>query len=89
MRFYKIFVLHLLTEDLKLDELQKFDVIEERAVRIIGERTGSFLVQNEECIQCLSLSEDDQIVEDFRELQEEKEVNDCLPLMTKDELRQW
>lgn len=76
-------------DDLKMDEVPKFDIVEDGADKIIGERNGLFMMKYDEYTQWLSLTEDNPYVKDWREEQREDNIDDSLPLISKTQLREW
>lgn len=80
-------------EDLKIEDVGSFDVIDEGAIKIVGERNGLYCMLYDEYTQWVSLSDDNEFVQDWRDdlpLQALlKDVPDQLPLIDKDDLRKW
>ena len=52
-------------EDLKMDDLPLFDVVEDDGVEIIGRRNGLYLMKYPQRVEWMSLSKDSAFVKEF------------------------
>ena len=78
-------------DDLDYGEVPSFDVIEDGAVKILGQRNGLYLMQYEDSVQWLSLSDENAMVKEFKEdrNEEKKQEEEELPLITRENLQNW
>ena len=76
-------------DDIRVEELGYFDIVEDDAVEIIGVRNGLHLMKYEDLIQWLSLSKDHPMVKEFENERKENDETDELPTITQENLKEW
>ena len=75
-------------EDLEMNDLPLFDIVEDDGVEIIGRRNGLYLMKYPQRVEWMSLSKDNAFVKEF-EADQNDECIDELPTVTAKNLREW
>ena len=75
-------------EDLEMDDLPLFDVVEEDAVEMVGRRNELYLMKCPQRVEWISLSKENAFVKEFEAVQND-EGGDKLPTITAEDLREW